>query len=151
MYRAILPLLLIASACFSEDRYNRKDFNWHSYKPNTAIGFYTNQTCDFINIDHIVRLKDAYQSGAISWRDAKKASFANDRCNHVPSCGRVNSSNGSAKPKDFLRRSNEGKDLEYKTIRLCEYLHKYFEVKVKCGLSFEGNDKNILSGCSSSF
>ena len=66
-------------------------------------------------------------------------------------CGRVNSSIGSSKPKDFLRRSNEDKDLEYKTIRLCEYVRKYFEVKVKCGLSFEGNDKNIFSGCSSSF
>ena len=151
MYRAILPLLLIASACFSKDRYNRKDFNYHSYKLNTATGFYTNQTWDFINIDHIVRLKDAYHSDAISYRDAKKASFANDKFNHVTSCGRVNSSNGSAKPKDFLRRSNEGKDLEYKAIRLCEYVHKYFEVKVKCGLSFEGNDKNIFSGYSSYF
>ena len=151
MYRAILPLLLIASACFSKDRYNRKDFNYHSYKLNTATGFYTNQTCDVINIDHIVRLKDAYHSDAISYRDAKKASFANDKCNHVTSCGRVKGSIGSSKPKDFLRRSNEGKDLEYKAIRLCEYVHKYFEVKVKCGLSFEGNDKNIFSGCSSSF
>jgi hypothetical protein len=76
MYRAILPLLLIASVYFSEDRYNRKDLNYHSDKPNIAIGFYTNQTCDFINIDHIVSLKDAYQSGAISWRDSKKASYA---------------------------------------------------------------------------
>ena len=76
MYRAILPLLLIASVCFSEDRYNRKDLNYHSHKPNTAIGFYTNQTCEFFNIDHIVSLKDAYQSGAISWRDSKKASYA---------------------------------------------------------------------------
>jgi hypothetical protein len=151
MYRVILPLLLIASVYFSEDRYNRKDLNYHSDKPNIAIGFYTNQTCSFINIDHIVSLKDAYQRGAISWRDSKKASFANDRSNHVPSCGRVNSSKGCSGPKDFLRRNNDGKGLEYKIVRFCEYVQKYFEVKVKYGLSFEGNDKNIFSGCSSYF
>jgi hypothetical protein len=36
------------------DSYDRKDFNYRSYKPGTDIGFYTNQPCDFINIDHVV-------------------------------------------------------------------------------------------------
>ena len=49
--------------------YDRKDFNYRSYKPGTDIGFYTNQPCDFINIDHIVSLKDAHESGAASWSD----------------------------------------------------------------------------------
>ncbi len=40
-------------------------------------------------------------------------------------CGRVNSSKGSARPKDFLRRSNDGKGLEYKIVRFCEYVEKY--------------------------
>ena len=56
----------IASMSFAEG-YDRKDFNYRSYKPNASIGFYTNKTCDFINIDHIVSLKDAYESGASSW------------------------------------------------------------------------------------
>ena len=47
--------------------YDRKDFSYRSYKPNTSIGFYTNKICDFINIDHIVSLKDAYESGAANW------------------------------------------------------------------------------------
>ena len=147
MYRAILPLLLIASACFSEDRYNRRDFNYHSYKPNTATGFYTNQTWHFINIDHIVRLKDAYQSGAISLRDCKKASYANDRFNHVPSFGRVNSSKGSVGPSDFLRRSHDGKGLEYKIVRFCEYVEKYYAVKLKYVLSFGANSKATFQSC----
>jgi hypothetical protein len=46
----------------------------------------------------VVSLKDAYESGAASWSDSKKQTFANDRANHVPSCGRVNSSKGSAAP-----------------------------------------------------
>jgi hypothetical protein len=73
----IINVLLTAMASLSfADSYDRKDFNYRSYKPNTSIGFYTNKTCDFINIDHIVSLKDAYESGAASWGDLKKESFA---------------------------------------------------------------------------
>jgi hypothetical protein len=87
----------IASVSFA-NTYERKDFNYRSYKPNTSIGFYTDKTCDFINIDHIVSLKDAYESGAPSWSASRKKAFANDRSNYVPSCGRVNSSKGSEGP-----------------------------------------------------
>jgi hypothetical protein len=98
--KAICLTLMIAivigaiSVSFA-NTYERKDFNYRSYKPNTSIGFYTNKTCDFINIDHIVSLKDAYDSGASSWSASRKKAFANDRSNYVPSCGRVNSSKGS--------------------------------------------------------
>ena len=129
------------------DSYERKDFNYRSYKPNTSIGFYTNKTCDFINIDHIVSLKDAYDSGASSWGAGKKKTFANDRSNHVPSCGRVNSSKGSARPSDFLRRSHDGRGLEYEIVRFCEYVQKYYAVKVKYSLSFSSNMKRPFEGC----
>jgi hypothetical protein len=129
------------------DNYDRKDFNYRSYKPNTSIGFYTNKTCDFINIDHIVSLKDAYDSGASSWGASKKKAFANDRSNHVASCGRVNSSKGSEGPSDFLRRSNDGKGLEYEIVKFCEYVQKYYAVKVKYGLSLVFNDKKVFGTC----
>jgi hypothetical protein len=129
------------------DSYDRKDFNYRSYKPNIAIGFYTGKTCDFINIDHVVSLKDAYESGAASWGASRKKAFANDRSNHVPSCGRVNSSKGSAVPKDFLRRSRDGKGLDYKIVRWCEYVTKYHAVKQVYGLSFIANDRSIFERC----
>ena len=138
--------LWLASASFA-DSYDRKDFSYRSYKPNTSIGFYTNKTCDFINIDHIVSLKDAYESGAASWSDSKKESFANDRSNHEPSCGRVNSSKGSEGPSDFLRRSNDGRGLEYEIVRFCEYVQKYYAVKVKYGMSLVSNDKRTFGRC----
>ena len=137
---------LITSAVVANS-YNRDSFYFQSYKPNTSIGFYTNQSCDFINIDHVVSLKDAYNSGAASWSTYKKRTFANDRANHVPSCGRVNSSKGSAGPKDFLRRSNDGKGLEYEIVRFCEYVEKYHAVKVEYGLPFEGNDNATFESC----
>ena len=129
------------------DSYDRKDFNYRSYKTNTAIGFYTGKTCDFINIDHIVSLKDAYESGAVSWSGSKKQTFANDRANHVPSCGRVNSSKGSAVPKDFLRRSRDGKGLDYKIVRWCEYVTKYHSVKLVYQLTTSNNDQKLLARC----
>ena len=129
------------------DSYDRKDFNYRSYKPNIAIGFYTGKTCDFINIDHVVSLKDAYESGAASWSDSKKKTFANDNANHVPSCGRVNSSKGSAAPKDFLRRSSDGKGLDYKIVRWCDYVTKYHSVKQAYGLSLIANDRSIFERC----
>jgi hypothetical protein len=141
-----IVLLLFLTASYA-DAYERKDFDYRSYKPNTSVGFYTNQSCDFINIDHVVSLKDAYDSGAASWSAYKKRTFANDRSNHVPSCGRVNSSKGSVGPKDFLRRSNDGKGLEYEIVRFCEYVQRYYAVKVEYGLSFEGNDSATFEQC----
>lgn len=141
-----IVLLLFLTASYA-DGYERKDFNYRSYKPNTSVGFYTNQSCDFINIDHVVSLKDAYVSGAASWSASEKEAFANDRSNHVPSCGRVNSSKGSVGPKDFLRRSNDGKGLEYEIVRYCEYVRKYHAVKIKYGLSFASNHKGTFSDC----
>ena len=142
----ILTIFCLASFVVAEG-YDRKDFNYRSYKPNTAIGFYAGKACDFINIDHVVSLKDAYESGAASWSDSKKQSFANDRSNHVPSCGRVNSSKGSAAPKDFLRRSRDGRGLDYKIMRWCEYVAIYKAVKTKYQLTFANNDRKLLSDC----
>ena len=137
---------LITSAVVAGS-YNRTDFNYQSYKPSTSIGFYTNQTCDFINIDHIVSLKDPHDSGASSWSTYKKRTFANDKANHVPSCGRVNSSKGSAGPKDFLRRSNDGVGLEYEIVSFCEYVRRYYAVKVRYGLSLADNDSVTFKSC----
>ena len=138
--------LIYTSASFASD-YDRKEFNYRSYKPNTATGFYTNEACDFINIDHVVSLKDAYESGASSWAASKKKVFANDRSNHVQSCRRVNSSKGSDGPSDFLRKSRDGRGLEYEIVRFCEYLQKYYAVKVKYGLSFKNNSKRPFQSC----
>ena len=148
LFKTLTVSIAIGTVLLSfADNYDRKDFNYRSYKPNTSIGFYTNKTCDFINIDHIVSLKDAYESGAASWGASKKKAFANDRSNHVPSCGRVNSSKGSEGPSDFLRRSNDGNGLEYDIVRFCEYVQKYYAVKVKYELSLVFNDKKVFSGC----
>lgn len=131
----------------SSKLYNRDDFNYRSYRPTTWIGFYTGQTCSSINIDHVVSLKDAHDSGAYDWSPTQKAIFGNDRDNHVPSCRKINSSKGSAGPESFLRRSRDGKGLDYKIVKFCKYVEKYYTIKRKYGLSLTSNNKIIFSDC----
>ena len=148
LIKATFVLILLSLALDSRaESYDRKEFNYRSYKPGTDIGFYTGKACDFINIDHVVSLKDAYESGAANWSASKKEAFANDRRNHVPSCGRVNSSKGSAVPKDFLRRSRDGKGLDYQIVSWCEYVSRYWAIKSAYQLSTSTNEKAILDSC----
>ena len=127
-------------------KYDRKSFRYRSYATKSDMGYYTKKICN-TNIDHVVSLKDAHDSGAAHWPKSLKEKFANDKFNHVESCSRVNSSKGSSIPKDFLRKSRDGKGLEYDIISFCSYLKIYFKVKVKYELSFEKNDLGLFSKC----
>ena len=127
-------------------KYNRKSFQYKSYPPNTDIGFYTLTRCD-TNIDHVVSLKDAHDSGAGFWNNSLKEQFANDKANHVTSCSSVNSSKGASTPLDFLIKSNDGRGMEYEIKSICSYLGIYFQVKTKYNLSFNNNNTELFSRC----
>ncbi len=127
--------------------FKRINFNYLSYKSSTSVGFYTGKVCSPMNIDHLISLKDAHESGASEWSSTMKTKFANDRDNHAPSCRRINSSKGSAGPEEFLRRSRDGKGLDYKIIGFCNYVSKYHSIKIKYGLSFSSNSKRVFEAC----
>ena len=126
--------------------YKRESFRYKSYKPKTDIGFYTQVKCK-TNIDHVVSLKDAHDSGAKHWNNLLKVQFANDKENHVTSCANINSSKGASTPIDFLRKSSDGKGLEYKIKRFCSYLGIYYQVKIKYSLSFTNNNSELFYKC----
>ena len=88
-----------------------------------------------------------FESGAANWNASKKETFANDRRNHVASCGRVNSSKGSTAPKDFLRRSSDGKGLDYEIVSWCDYVSRYWAVKSAYQLSTANNKMRLLVPC----
>ncbi|MDA9559374.1 YHYH domain-containing protein [Porticoccaceae bacterium] len=127
--------------------YNRLDFKYRSYKPIEVIGYYRGITCPSMNIDHLVSLKDAFESGAHLWPAELKIQFANDRENHVPACSKINSSKGSTGPEGFLRRSNDDKGVDYKIVKFCEYVEQYYSIKIKYRLSFSRNNKKIFRNC----
>ena len=132
----ITLIFLFISKINAENKYTRNFFHFHSYPTKTKIGYYTKKHCK-TNIDHVVSLKDAFDSGAFKWTLERKKEFANDKENHGPACHRINSSKGSATPKDFLRTSNDKKGLEYEIINFCNYVNIYFKIKKKYDLSFK--------------
>ncbi|MDB3998354.1 YHYH domain-containing protein [Litorivicinus sp.] len=126
--------------------YDRDLYGYESYPTYSSKGFYTSQTCD-TNIDHVVSLKDAHESGASRWTITERITFSNDRLNHVPSCSRVNSSKGSSTPSDFFRKSNDGRGMDYEIRTKCAYLGIYYQVKRKYQLSLSNNDPSLFASC----
>ena len=126
--------------------YSRDLYSYLSYPTNISIGFYTGIKCP-TNIDHVVSLKDAHESGGFNWSSSKRARFANDKSNHVPSCKRINSSKGSSTPKDFFRKSNDGRGMDYEIKNRCAYVEIYFEVKKKYDLAFTNNAPEVFAQC----
>lgn len=92
-------------------------------------------------------LKDAYLSGASGWSSMEKEKFANDRENHVEACASVNRSKSDSLPRDFLRKSRDGKGRDYNIVNWCPYVIKYHRVKTKYNLSTASNDKQLLVNC----
>ena len=142
----LIPMLVTTSV-YAGSPFDRSDFSYKSYKLDATLGFYTGQTCSAIDVDHVVSLRDAYDAGGASWSLTKKQSFANDKANHVPSCASINRSKGASVPSEFLRKSNDGKGLEYEIIIYCEYVSIYHSVKLKYGLLFDNNSKAVFDSC----
>ena len=138
--------LLALAGCSQEIDYSRDDFGYQNYATATDIGFYSKKTCK-TNIDHVVSLKDAHQSGASRWSNDDKRAFANDRTNHVAACAPVNSSKGDSTPSDFFRKSRDGKGLDYEIRNLCEYVKLYKTIKVKYDLSLSQNSPELFKSC----
>lgn len=141
----------------SDRVYKRSEFQFKTYKYSGATrGFYSNQieseTCN-ITVDHVVSLKDAFDSGARSFSLDKKKDFANDKSNHVPACKHVNSSKANLVPYDWFQRSTDGKGVEvnWNEAAFCNYLFIYFSIKQKWELSFKNNNEQIFLRCGLQF
>ena len=113
--------------------YDRELYGHRSHPTSQSRGFFTGQSFK-TNIDHVVSLKDVHQSGADRWIITKPINFANDRANHVPTCRRVNSSQGSSTPSDFFRKSSDGRGMEYEIKNKGTYLGIYVQIKKSINL-----------------
>ena len=140
-----------SSGCLTS--YNRDSWHFRGYRFSTNIGYYSNQRCESIDADHVVSLRDAHYSGGCNWNSNRRAQFANDLVNLVPSCARINRSKGASVPNDFIRKSRDGKGVEFDftTNSICKYLTKYKEAKDKYGLSFAQNSRAAFSRCGLNF
>jgi len=96
-----------------------------------------------LDIDHVVALKEAWDSGAWRWGDQRRDDFANDLLDvrTLRAVTRVaNQSKGDADPSNWLP-PNEA--------FVCQYLADWIAIKVRWGLSMDqseaGRIRNVLT------
>lgn len=97
-----------------------------------------------LDIDHLVPLKEAWDSGAWAWSGAQRRAYANDLSDPRPLIAvtaAVNRSKGDKDPSNWLP-SNSG--------YLCTYVSDWVAVKSRWALSMDpsefGRVRNLLSG-----
>lgn len=95
-----------------------------------------------VDIDHVVALKEAWDSGAWAWSEAKRTAFANDvtdRRSLIAVSAASNRAKGDKDPSNWIppRRAH-----------LCPYLEAWIAVKARWGLSMDrsehGRVRNLL-------
>lgn len=112
---------------------------------------YTGQTIQFVRgvktssvvqIDHVVALENAWQSGANMWDHAKLYQFGNDMYNLLAVDGPANQQKGSASAAYWLPTNSEYR---------CDYVARQIGVKDKYGLTVTTQEKramlSVLHGC----
>lgn len=89
-----------------------------------------------IDIDHVVTLKDAWNSGAYKWDKDQRKIFANDPMNLQITHKSTNRSKGHENITEWMPKEND---------RItCNYLKNYLSVKVKYSLKLSKNEKEII-------
>lgn len=105
---------------------------------------YTSRTIDFIRgpetspivqIDHVVALFDAWQSGASQWDDATRRAFANDPSNLLAVDGQTNTDKGHASADQWLPPNEDYH---------CAYVARQVRVKATWGLTVTRAERQTM-------
>lgn len=93
-----------------------------------------------IDIDHLIPLKHAHDSGAFQWSKDEKKQFANDPDNLVITNRSYNRMKGAKTIAEWLPVNKE---------RACRYIKDWVRIKKKYNLTLQESEKNTiqLSGC----
>lgn len=110
---------------------------WTSLYDNFRI-----QSPKQMQIDHIVPLKEAEESGARNWDSKRKNKFYNDSENLIAVSATSNQSKSDRDPAEWLPPNKD---------YICEYVDDYVEVKEAYDLSFDKAEADVilktLEGC----
>jgi hypothetical protein len=88
--------------------------------------FYTQSSK--LDIDHIVPLHEAWESGADKWTAKKRKEFANDYDNLVAVSRSLNRQKGAKDPAEWLPPHKQ---------YICEYIAKWLHIKAKYNLAMD--------------
>ena len=90
-----------------------------------------------VDIDHMVPLAEAWDSGARSWSASERESFANDLGDSRSLVGvtdEVNQAKGDQDPAEWLPQYDK-----------CRYLREFVAVKIRWRLTVDATEKSALS------
>ncbi|GGJ96044.1 hypothetical protein GCM10010123_27480 [Pilimelia anulata] len=107
---------------------------WYSYYDNALW----NQPAD-LDIDHMVALAEAWDSGARTWTTARRQSFANDLGDNrslAAVTDSVNQAKGDRDPTTWVP--------PYAPAR-CRYIGEFVAVKIRWGLTVDSAEKSALT------
>ena len=91
---------------------------------------------DKVQIDHLVSLHDAWNSGAATWNDDRRRRFANDPLNLLAVSGTTNQAKGDDTAAEWLPPD--------RTFH-CEYVARQVAVKAKWRLSITRSEHDALA------
>ena len=94
-----------------------------------------------VDVDHVVALAEAWDSGARTWTTTRRQSFANDLGDPrslVAVTDNVNQSKGDQDPATWLPTYDQ-----------CRYILEWTAVKIRWGLSVDTAEKNTLTSLGS--
>lgn len=94
------------------------------------------QTSAAVQIDHVVALENAWQSGASGWSAAKKQEYGNDPYNLLAVDGPANQQKGSASAAYWLPANRQFR---------CAYVARQVSVKQRYGLTVTTAEKQAIS------
>lgn len=95
------------------------------------------KTSALVQIDHVVALQNAWESGAWNWTRSKRLKFGNDMLNLLAVQGAANQEKGSASAAYWLPSN--------KSFR-CDYVARQIAVKYKYGLTVTRAEKQSMAG-----
>lgn len=91
-----------------------------------------------LDVDHMVPLAEAWDSGASSWTDLKRQQYANDMTDPrhlIAVTGSSNRSKSDQDPADWVPTNKS---------YTCEYIANWVSIKVRWGLSIDAKEKAAL-------
>lgn len=94
------------------------------------------KTSSLVQIDHVVALENAWQSGAWHWSKSKRISFGNDMLNLLAVQGKANEDKGSASAAYWLPSNKKFR---------CDYVARQIAVKSKYSLSVTDEEKRSMA------
>ncbi|SCG78137.1 HNH endonuclease family protein [Micromonospora inositola] len=112
---------------------------WYSYYDNT----YWTITSD-LDIDHMVPLAEAWDSGARNWTTSRRQSYANDLGDSRPLVAvtdNVNQAKGDQDPATWMP--------SYSSAR-CRYINEWVATKIRWRLTVDTAEKNALTSWANS-